>query len=652
MKSKKNAIFTSLLIFLFVGLFITYTTFSVLKLEGNTRILFLLLGDLTFLIAMVTTLITKIFILRNRNVIAKSFNTYVEEQISLFGMGVIVFNKNNTVIWVSDFIEERFSLKLIGKSLHDFSDEVTRNYLIGTTKFRFKKDSLDYEALIDTDTLTIVIKDVSNEETMINKYINERTVIGELEIDNFQQYVVILPEEDVFAIQSKMLDILDELVEKYNIVYRQYVNGKYIIITNQETLTYFEKTRFKFFDKFRKANIVEGISLSASMGIGAGTSSNATLLKLAKRGLLEAQSRGGDQISVSYDTNKPVYYGSISEITRTLSKVKIKQIARTLANKLNSPQIKNVVIFGHKEADLDAVGAALITSGITQTYKVNTYIQNLTFDSTAQAVVDTLSDEYKSLFISPGKARKFISRKDTLAIIVDTSNEYEIETLGVFKHPHKENIFIFDHHRIESLSQNISKSHTYIDSSASSTSEIMSEVAQFMPKRVNLSKEIAQMGLNGIFLDTQQFHKAVSSRTFMASAWLESFGASSLVASAVLKPKESATKIITEILSRVSEIKPGYYMAYYDKVVPTDVVSMAADEILRTAGRKAAFVIAKMSNEKGYKLSARGIETNVQVIAEAVGGGGHFASAAARTNEPLKVFVENIRQAIIDKKEG
>ncbi|RTZ68040.1 MAG: hypothetical protein DSZ21_02610 [Tenericutes bacterium] len=98
MKSKKNAIFTSLLIFLFVGLFITYTTFSVLKLEGNTRILFLLLGDLTFLIAMVTTLITKIFILRNRNVIAKSFNTYVEEQISLFGMGVIVFNKNNTVI--------------------------------------------------------------------------------------------------------------------------------------------------------------------------------------------------------------------------------------------------------------------------------------------------------------------------------------------------------------------------------------------------------------------------------------------------------------------------------------------------------------------------------------------------------------------------
>ncbi|RTZ68042.1 MAG: hypothetical protein DSZ21_02620 [Tenericutes bacterium] len=93
-------------------------------------------------------------------------------------------------------------------------------------------------------------------------------------------------------------------------------------------------------------------------------------------------------------------------------------------------------------------------------------------------------------------------------------------------------------------------------------------------------------------------------------------------------------------------------MAYYDKVVPTDVVSMAADEILRTAGRKAAFVIAKMSDEKGYKLSARGIETNVQVIAEAVGGGGHFASAAARTKEPLKVFVENIRQAIIDKKEG
>ena len=72
--------------------------------------------------------------------------------------------------------------------------------------------------------------------------------------------------------------------------------------------------------------------------------------------------------------------------------------------------------------------------------------------------------------------------------------------------------------------------------------------------------------------------------------------------------------------------------------------------MLNIKGRKAAFVVAKLENENEYKMSARSINTNVQIIAEAVGGGGHFSTAAATSKEKLRTFVDNIKQAIIDSK--
>lgn len=102
--------------------------------------------------------------------------------------------------------------------------------------------------------------------------------------------------------------------------------------------------------------------------------------------------------------------------------------------------------------------------------------------------------------------------------------------------------------------------------------------------------------------------------------------------------------------SNIYEIKPGYFLAYRDIEVSNDIIAIAADEILRVEGRKAAFVVAKLQGTNRYKLSARGINTNVQIIAEAVNGGGHFGSAAAESTEPLAVFVDNIKQAIVSSK--
>ena len=168
------------------------------------------------------------------------------------------------------------------------------------------------------------------------------------------------------------------------------------------------------------------------------------------------------------------------------------------------------------------------------------------------------------------------------------------------------------------------------------------------------------MLLNGIYLDTNQFKKSTSSRTFAAAALLEDWGANMQETLSIMKISSGTNEKIMKIVSESKEVKPGYWLSYTSDVVPIDVVSMAADEILKIEGRKAAFVVAqlpKKSQSDGtvYKLSARSMNVNVQLIAEAVGGGGHFNAAAAvsdsKTNESLESFVDNITQAIISTKE-
>ena len=219
---------------------------------------------------------------------------------------------------------------------------------------------------------------------------------------------------------------------------------------------------------------------------------------------------------------------------------------------------------------------------------------------------------------------------------------------------------IFDHHRISKLNDIINDLNVYIETSASSACEIITEMISFNNFSKYISREAAQMLLNGIYLDTAQFKKSVSSRTFMASSILEDWGAKIDEAVEILKMSHSTNETMQKILANLKEIKPGYWLASYKGVAAPDVVSLTADEILRIEGRKAAFVIAKQPKQSNldhdvFKLSARSIGVNVQLIAEAVGGGGHFNSAAAvsdaKAKESIETFTDNVIQAIISSKE-
>ncbi|MCK5788830.1 MAG: phosphoesterase, partial [Chlamydiia bacterium] len=319
----------------------------------------------------------------------------------------------------------------------------------GESTFKFEIEAATYNAQIDVTNRTLVIKDVTREDELFKQYSAGKLVLGEIEIDNFQQYQLTLSEEELFKVQAHVIKMLDELVIKHNIIYRQYTNGKYIIIANSHVLEKFKETKFSFLDALRKIEVMDGIHLSASLGFGLDSPMQKELLKMAKDGLLQSQARGGDQVTIISPSVKPVYYGSKSQIAKTVSKVKINKVSLLFEKKLQDERIKRVIVYGHKFADLDALGAALGIVAIAQAYGKEVYIQNKTYDSsTTRAIEEVLSKDEKKLFIKPVKARKLNKLNGTAVVIVDTAELSRIENPNALDGIERSSIFVFDHHRV------------------------------------------------------------------------------------------------------------------------------------------------------------------------------------------------------------
>lgn len=236
---------------------------------------------------------------------------------------------------------------IIGKKITAISQDFATKFLAGERQFRFEAEGFIFSTTIDVESRTITIKDVTNEVQTRKQYMNEKLVIGELEVDNLQQFQVSLSEEELFKVQATVIRMLDHLVEKYNLIYKQYVNGKYIFYTNQKSLDDMTKENFAFLEELKKVKLAEGVMLSASLGIGSGTSIQKELSELARDGLRQAQARGGDQVCVLSQSKKPKYFGSTSEIAKTVSRVKIKQTASLFEAKISSDEITKVVVYGH-----------------------------------------------------------------------------------------------------------------------------------------------------------------------------------------------------------------------------------------------------------------------------------------------------------------
>lgn len=587
---------------------------------------------------------------KNSILAKKSLEFYLQSEFNQFGTGILIFLNSGKIIWASESLKIKFHNNLINKNIKDIFN--IKQWTSDNQEFMYEIDGCNYEVHISFEKNLVILRDVTAQQNLLDDYKKQRIVFGELDIDNINLYQTFLSQEEIFKIYASVVNLLDEISKKYNVIYRQYENGRFFLITNKETLEELERDSFNVITSVKNKIIVKDVLISISGGFGYGIFKYDTLVKLAKDALMQSQMRGGDQITVLTKNEKARHYGSSSEIDVNLSRTNVNYIAQNLLEKIKSKDIENVIAYGHKNADLDALGSTYAILQLALAYKKNAYIQNKTFDSTTQRVIDKMSKETQEYFISPKEAEG-INNEKTLVVICDTSDDTRIENANVFKNIKKENIMIIDHHRINKNTDEIAyRENVYIDSSASSASEILTEIITLLHEEDKINNDTAQYLLDGIYLDTNTFKKQTSAKTFAAASILQKWGAQNDKSVDTLKFDEKVFKIVQELLANLQEIKKGYFLAYKDIEASTDIISIASDEILRVNGRKAAFVVAKLPGTKTYKMSARGINTNVQIIAEAVNGGGHFGAAAAETTENLNLFVDNIIQAIVSVKDN
>ncbi|MXR10972.1 hypothetical protein DR088_02180 [Mycoplasma hyopneumoniae] len=594
------------------------------------------------------------FITKQNHFYYQKFDLINEEN----NLGIVNLSSTYRIVKVSKYVKNLYPERLINRDIFYLFPQYKKTEDI-PSKFEIKRGNNWFEINFNKFDYWISYKDITLFKSISQGYENNSLVFAEIEVDNLVSSNFRSSDQDYPKIKIFINDFFEKLAQKFGFLYKEYADGRIMLVLHYETFMIWQKNHFYIFHE-KNTKIDDTTQVWFSVGFGIATTNLVEIKRLANEALIFSKARGGNQVSIYPYGKKPFSYGSYSESLNHHSLVKLKRIARILVEKLE--KIDKIIIYGHINSDLDSFGSAFVLGNFLKRYaeiiykkKVNFYIQNRTFDpTTTRFLSQSESIIKKEIFISPATSTKISlasKNNDTcLAILVDVSDLERIENPKAFDHISLENVFIFDHHGISPKMQGLLELvHDYIDVSSSSTCEIITHLILLtFHSDLKIDPEWAQILLNGIYIDSAQLKKTASSSTFSAVSALVKWGAKTAKTAEFLKLNESESKTIKEILENVVEIKEGFFLSSLDREIDTDLVAIACDQILLVKNRQAAFVVAKLPQQKNYKMSARSLETvNVQYIAEQVGGGGSFNSAAAySTVETFSEFVNNIKLAI------
>ena len=251
---------------------------------------------------------------KNSILAKKSLEFYLQSEFNQFGTGILIFLNSGKIIWASESLKIKFHNNLINKNIKDIFN--IKQWTSDNQEFMYEIDGCNYEVHISFEKNLVILRDVTAQQNLLDDYKKQRIVFGELDIDNINLYQTFLSQEEIFKIYASVVNLLDEISKKYNVIYRQYENGRFFLITNKETLEELERDSFNVITSVKNKIIVKDVLISISGGFGYGIFKYDTLVKLAKDALMQSQMRGGDQITVLTKNEKARHYLSLIHIWR------------------------------------------------------------------------------------------------------------------------------------------------------------------------------------------------------------------------------------------------------------------------------------------------------------------------------------------------
>lgn len=476
-----------------------------------------------------------------------------------------------------------------------------------------------------------------------DEYIRSRPVVSIVLVDNYDELTKDMSEGDISGLDAQLNNTIMNWAKEYHGLLRRLEKNRFLLVFEKRDLRSAMESKFAVLESIHEIVAPNGLSASLSIGLGVDGATFVECYQFAALSLEMALSRGGDQAVVKDRLNFSFYGGRTKESDQR-SKVRSRVTANTMMELFG--QSSQVFVMGHKNADLDSVGAAMgIVCLCRKANKPVKVILDTERNSCTRLVEEIAAiPEFKNLFITGEEALVQFDVKSTL-VVVDTNRPDQVEYRPLLEAATR--VCVVDHHLraadyIQSVTVNFHEPY------ASSASELTTELLEYAVETKDILPIEAKALMAGIYLDTKHFNIRTGERTFEAAAYLRQLGVDTVEVKQLFQYDFQEAIAKHKIVEAARMYNHGIAIAALKGTTTRTLAAKAADEILNIVGVKASFVM--FSDGDCVYISARSLgEVNVQLILETLGGGGNAAAAGAQIVEKTVSEVLAELQAAIDQ---
>lgn len=551
---------------------------------------------------------------------------------------VVVFRADNgEIIWANDSFMDLFEEKerILDRRIGEMAAGFDYQWIVdgdgqsgeltemngGVYRVYGSASRMGGRAASQGQIVTAYFVDVTESQHLKAVYEATRLVVCILVLDNYEELMKVDGEAAKSAVLAQIDERLNTWVQNSGGLLRKYDRDRYLFVCDEQCFERMVEEKFSVLEVIHQVVSEDGVTASLSIGIGKDCDSYEESFRWASKSIEMALSRGGDQAVVK-DSLDFQFYGGRAKSTEKRTKVKSRVMAKALGELITDAS--QVYVMGHEYADMDAVGAA---AGICCAARKRGKKAQIVIDldnNNARPLVRKLSQlpEYDGVFVS-GPDAFLHARPGALLVVVDTNRPDMVESSQLLDSCNR--VAVIDHHRraasyIESAALNFHEPY------ASSASELVTELLQYMVEPSDLLRAEAEALMAGIVLDTKNFMMRTGGRTFEAAAFLRRAGADTAEVRRYFQSDLPSMIQRYDIIRGAKMYHGDIAIAVAEHEVSRVTAAKAADDLLTLQGIQASIVLYRMGD--GVSLSARSLgEINVQVILEQLGGGGNSTTA-------------------------
>ena len=562
--------------------------------------------------------------------LSKSVDIVLKESLNLVNIPMVMMGEKSNIIWQNNI------------SKHILPDEyIIDSAIILKNKLK-ENENASFVSDIGNGEVYLAIANCikfSNFNCMLITYVNKteegtlkqtledtKTAIGIVVVDNYDETMQGLSDIKKSEISTKVANEIASWVSENKGILTIIDKDRYVIFVEKKYIDEMEKNQFEILEKVRGITDETKLPITISIGFSHNESTLEDRYKASNSALDIALGRGGDQVVVKKDKKFDFYGGTNLGLEKT-SRVR----SRTIAQALREIMLKcdKVYIMGHKNSDIDCIGAAVgIFKMAKSLEKEAQIIIDTKYNSSSKVIIEKLKTlpEYDNAFISNNEAKK-IDTQNSVLVVVDTHKKSYLAYPDVYEQFEK--VVVIDHHRRgpEFIDNAML---TYHEIYASSASELVTELLMYLDN-IELNPIEAESIYAGIVVDTKNFMFKTGVRTFEVAAFLKKFGID------VTQVKQLFQNDLETYIAKVDIVKNAEIIRGQIAISTTEeeyndmpiIAAQAADELLSISGVYASFVLCKVDDV--VMISGRSMgDINVQSILEKIGGGGHLTFAGAQ----------------------